>query len=213
MLMTGAAQLSEIKNVSVAAKRSHWKDGPSKRNKRRRGGENVMWRRITAAYDDELRRFGANPAMVAPVTRWVLFGHLTKTQGMAGRRYADIVRNFDKYHANAPGRSVQSVNLEPTTNRASDTTIEKHIQNGTIAEYEDRAAYARRQYNRLMKLLAKYADPLTGRNQVKDYLDTLCLSDQEPPAEVRENIAAVLGAVAKEFGLGERKRKVRAWRG
>lgn len=204
--------MSDLKSVSVAAIKAKGKEGPSTRAKKRRGGQNVMWRRITAAYDEELKRFGANPAMVAPVTRWVLFGHLTKTQGMAGRRYADIVRNFDKYHANAPRRDAKSADMQPTTNRASDTTIEKHIQNGTIEEYEDRAAYARRQYNRLMRLLAKYADPVTGRNLVKDYLDTLCLSDQEPPTEVRENLAAVLGVVAREFGLGEKKRKITSWR-
>lgn len=212
MLMTGAA-VSKIKDVSVASKRAHWKEGPSSRAKRRRGGQNVMWRRITAAFDDELKKLGANPAMVAPATRWVLFGHLTKTQGMAARRYADIVRNFDRYHANAPARSSKSVNLEPSTNKASDTTLERHIQNGTIADYEDKAAYAKRQYNRLMRLLDRYSDPITGRNQVKDYLDTLCLSDQEPPAEVRTNLAAVLTQVAKEFGLGERKRKITGWRG
>lgn len=212
MLMTGA-KVSELKNISVAAKKAHWKDGPSTREKRRRGGANVWWKRINQAFDDNLKKMGANPAMVAPVTRWVLYGHLTKTQGMAARRYADIVRGFDRYHANAPRRDAKSADLEPTTNLASDTTIEKHIQNGTIEEYEDKARYAKRQYKRLMKLLDRYADPVTGRNLVKDYLDTLCLSEQEPPSEVRENLAAVLTQVAKEFGLGEKKRKVRAWRG
>lgn len=208
MLMTGAA-VSELKNISAVKPK---REGGHSRAKKRQTGHKIMWRRITAAYDDELKKLGANPAMVAPVTRWVLFGHLTKTQGMAGRRYADIVRNFDRYHVNPPGREAKSVNLEPSTNRASDTTIEKHLRNGTIAEYEERAAYAKRQYNRLMRLLARYADPISGRNLVKDYLDTLCLADTEPPAETREHLAAVLGAVAKEFGLGERKRKVRSWR-
>lgn len=208
MLSTGAA-VSEFKNISAVKPK---REGGHSRAKKRQTGHKIMWRRITAAYDDELKKLGANPAMVAPLTRWVLFNHLTKAQGMAGRRYADIVRNFDRYHANAPSRSSKSADLEPTTNRASDTTIERHIQNGTIEEYEDRAAYAKRQYRRLMKLLDRYADPITGRNQVKDYLDNLCLADQEPPAEVRPHLAAVLGAVAKEFGIGERKRKVQSWR-
>jgi len=208
MLQTGAA-VSEFKSIS-AVKPS--RGSGQSRAKARRGGQNVMWRRITAAFDDDLKRFGANPAMVAPLTRWVLFNHLTKTQGMAGRRYKAIVENFDRYHANPPQRSSKSADLEPTTNRASDTTIERHIQSGTIADYEDKAAYAKRQYKRLMKLLAKYVDPITGRNLAKDYLDQLCLADTEPPAEVRGQCAAVLSQIAKEFGVGEKKRKITSWR-
>lgn len=204
--------MSDIKNVSVAKIKARGKEGPAAREKRRRGGQNVIWRRITASYDEDLKRFGANPAMVSPITRWVLFNHLTKTQGMAGRRYGDIVRGFDRFHANGPKRQAKSADLEPTTNRASDTTIERHIQNGTIEDYEDKARYARRQMNRLLKVLARYTDPITGRNPAKEYLDQLCLEDKEPPSEARADIAAVLSAVAKEFGLGERQRKIKSWR-
>lgn len=171
-----------------------------------------MWRRITAAFDDDLKKLGANPAMAAPLTRWVLFNHLTKTQGMAGRRYADIVNNFNKYHSNPPKRTSKSADLEPTTNRASDDTLQRHLTNGTLAEFEERAAYAKRQYKRLMKLLEPFADPITGRNYAKDYLDTLCLANEEPPAESRPQLAALLAQVAKEFGIGERKRKIQSWR-
>jgi hypothetical protein len=94
-MLQGAIVNDQPKSISAARPK---KPGPHARAKeRQRGGHNVMWRRITSAYDDNLKKLGANPAMVAPVTRWVLFGHLTRTQGMAARRYADIIRNFEKF--------------------------------------------------------------------------------------------------------------------
>src|SRR4051812_22376608 len=111
MLQAGAIVNDQPKSISAARPP---KPGPHARAKNNRGGANVQWRRITAAYDDHLKKLGANPAMVAPATRWVLFGHLTRTQGMAARRYADIIRRFERYFSEAGSRSAKSVNLEPT---------------------------------------------------------------------------------------------------
>lgn len=184
------------------------KPGPHARAKeRRRGGANVAWKRITAAYDDHLAKLGANPAMVAPATRWVLFGHLTKTQGMAARRYADIVRRYRRYYSEVQAESAKSANLEPVRKPEEDV-IARELANGTIHEYEDAARKAKKQYRRLMKIMDRYTDPVTGRNFAKTHVDMLCLEEQEPEAQYRENIAAVLGAVAKEFGLGEKRRKI-----
>jgi hypothetical protein len=167
-----------------------------------------MWKRITTAFDDDLKKLGANPAMVAPLSRWVLFQHLTKTQGAAGRRYADIIREFERVSMPPAARSPRSANLEPSRG-GEDQEIQRHLNNGTIGEYEDNARYAKSQYKRLMKVMARYADPITGRNIAKDSLDTLCLADTEPPAEYRPHIAIVLTAIAKEFGLGEWKKEVK----
>lgn len=193
------------KSISAARPK---KPGPHARAKeRQRGGHNVMWRRITAAYDDHLKKLGANPAMVAPVTRWVLFGHLTRNQGMAARRYADIIRRFEKFFSEGGARSAKSANLEPVR-KGEEDVLRRELMNGTIADYEDDARKAKRQYKRLMKVMDRYKDPITGRNFAKDQLDTLCLEEIEPDAQFRANIAGVLSAVATEFGVGEKRRKI-----
>jgi len=203
-MLQGAIVNDKPKSISAARPP---KPGPHSRAKNNRGGANVQWKRITAAFDDNLKKLGANPAMVAPASRWVLFGHLTRTQGMAARRYADIVRAFERYFSEAGNRSAKSANLEPVR-KPMDDVVTRELLNGTIHEYEDAARKAKRQYKRLMKVLDRYADPVTGRNFAKDHLDTLCLEEVEPAAQFREDIARVLGAVAKEFGLGERRRKI-----
>jgi hypothetical protein len=205
MLMTGA-QVTDIKSISAAKPKRE--GGHSRQlNKTRRGSANVLWKRVTASYDEEVRKFAANPALVSPITRWVLFQHLTPTQGMAGRRYADIVRKYHSFTVVPQSATPRSANLEPSRG-GEDQTIVRHQFNGTLAEYEDQARYAKRSYKRLMKVLDRFKDPITGRNLAKDALDELCIADREPAAQLRQNIGAVLSAVAKEFGIGERKRNI-----
>lgn len=199
MQMQGAA-VTELKSISAVKPKRN--GGQHYVRKQRRGGVNVMWRRITAAFDDELKKFGANPAMTAPLTRWVLFQHLTKTQGMAGRRYASIVREFERATMPPQSRSPRSANLEPSKG-GEDQEIMRRIYNGTMEEYLDNAKYAKSQYKRAMKVLGRFADPVSGRNLAKDNLDMLCLADQEPPSNLRRDIGVVLTAMAKEFGIGE----------
>lgn len=202
-MLQGAIVTEQPKSISAVKPK---REGGHARAKKRFRGHNVMWKRITAAFDDDLRKLGATPAMVAPLSRWVLFNHLTKTQGAAGRRYADIIREFERVSMPPLARSARSANLEPVR-KADDQEIQRRILNGTIAEYESEARYAKSQYKRLMKVMARYADPITGRNLAKDSLDTLCLADTEPPAEYRPHIAIVLTAIAKEFGLGEYRKE------
>jgi hypothetical protein len=179
------------------------REGGHSRAQKRRGAENVLWKRVTASFDDAVKRFSANPAIVAPLTRLVFFKHLTVRQGMAGRRYADVMRTYERYHVAAANRTPRAQNLEPV--RGRDQEIERHIRNGTMAEYEADARAARRAYKRMMKVLATYADPATGRNIAKDVLDNLCLSDIEPPAQWRGNLAVVLTAIADEFAVMEKR--------
>lgn len=198
-MLQGAIVTEQPKSISAVKPK---REGGHARAKKRFRGHNVMWKRITTAFDDDLKKLGANPAMVAPLSRWVLFQHLTKTQGAAGRRYTDIMREFERATMPPMARSARAINLEPSRG-GEDQEIQRRILNGTIGEYEDQARYAKSQYKRLMKVMARYADPITGRNIAKDSLDTLCLADTEPPAEYRPHIAIVLSAIAKEFGIGE----------
>lgn len=193
--MHGAMPVTEpIKNISAYKKR------PSgyQQRRNRRGGENVMWRRITDSFDTDVKRFASNPAIAAPLTRLVLFNHLTKDQGKAGRRYAEVVRDFEKYFLPPISRTARSAALEPVRG-GEDQEIQRHIVRGTMDEYELNARSAKRKYQRAMKVLDTFKDPITGRNIAKDTLDNLCLSDQEPPTEYRKSVGVVLTALAKLF--------------
>jgi hypothetical protein len=188
---------------NISAKKT--RESGTQRAKKRFRGHNVIWRRITAAFDEELRQFGANPAMVAPLSRWVLFGHLSKSQGAAGRYYAGVVKKFDRYCVPIHARTPRSPSLEPL--RAEDEELERRIRMGTLDQYEHDAKFAKSQYRRVMKILDAFADPITGRNLAKDALDQLCLSEEELPSSVRKDVGVVLTALAKEFGIGEYKPK------
>lgn len=196
--MHGALKVNEqIKSISAVKKRP---SGYQQRRKRQKGGHNVLWKRITASFDDAVKQFSANPAIAAPLTRLVFFEHLTVTQGMAGRRYADVVRKFERYHMAAGARSARSANLEPARG-GEDQELERHHVNGTINDYEREARQAKRDYQRAMKVLNAFRDPVTGRNFAKDSLDNLCLSDVEPAPADRAGLGAVLSMIAKEFGV------------
>lgn len=202
--MHGATALNDqLKIKSISAVKPSRGSGQT-RAKNRRGGENVLWKRVTANFDDAVKQFAANPAIGVPLTRLVFFKHLTVSQGMAGRRYADVVRKFERFHMAAGSRTARSANLQPSS-KGEDQEIERHIQNGTMREYRDDARYAKRQYKKLMKVLDRFADPITGRNYAKDQLDNLCLLDQEPAAADRAALGAILSMIASEFAVKERR--------
>lgn len=199
--VTGAIVGDQPKSVSAVKPK---REGGHARAKKRRGGHNVIWKRITKAYDEELKKLGADPAMVSPVTRWILFGHLTRFQGMAARRYQRIMLSFEHYCIPPMQRTARSAAIEPMR-PGDDQEVARHEFNGTLHDYEEQARYAKRQYKRLMKVLDRYKDPVSGRNYVKDALDDLILKDTELPSELRPQVAAVLSVVAKEFGIGGTK--------
>lgn len=199
--MHGAtATMSDIKSISAVKPQ---RPSGAQQRRSRKGGFNVRWKRITAAFDEHLRQLGADPAMAAPLSRWVVYQHLTVRQAMAGRRYASIMRRFERYQLPAASRSARSANLEPV--RAEDQEIERRINNGTLAEYEDDAREAKHHYRKVMKVLNKFADPITGRNFAKDQLDLLCLQEQEPASDQRKPLALVLTMIADTFGIEERR--------
>lgn len=173
----------------------------AQQRKKRRGGFNVKWKRITAAYDEHLKQLGADPAMAAPLSRWGVYEILTPKQARAGRYYTTIMVRFARYCLPVGSRNVRSANLEPL--RAEDQEIEQRINNGTFDQYERDAERAKKEYRRCMRVLEKFADPVTGRNFAKDALDQLCLQEIEPPTAHRPQIAAVLNLIADAFGIKE----------
>lgn len=190
-----------IKSIS-AAKPS--RGSGQTRAKKKRGGENVLWKRVTANFDEAVKKFAASPEIATPITRLVFFKHLTVKQGMAGRRYADIVGRFERYHVDKSQRTARSQSFEPVRG-GEDQEVQRRILDGTISEYEAEGRKAKREYNRMKKVLDRYADPVTGRNVAKNVLDDLCLSQIEPPAQYRANLASVLEAMANEFAVRDKR--------
>lgn len=185
------------------------------RAKNKRGGENVRWKRFTSTISEAINEakrlppdkidqavalMAACAKLTAPVSRLVYFKHLTTKQGMAARRYASIVSHFERYHVANATRSARAQDID-RQRAGEDQEIQRRIQNDTIREYERDARKARKEYDKAQKVLARYSDSVTGRNEAKNVLDDLCLSDIEPPAQYRQNIAAVLEALANEFGI------------
>jgi len=213
----GAIQVNTpIKSIS-AVKPS--RGSGQTRAKNRRGGENVRWKRLTASIDEamaEARRLppdkidqaialmAANSRLTSPVSRLVYFKHLTVAQGMAARRYATIVRTFERYHVANATRSARAQDIDKPR-AGDDQEIQRHLNRGTINDYEREAKKARKEYDKAQKMLAAFSSSTTGRNEAKNIIDDLCLSDIEPPAQYRKNVAAVLQALADAFGVKERR--------
>lgn len=153
------------------------------------------WHRIVDNLDDAIRKLGNNPEVGSPVTRWVYFGHLTKTQGMAGRRYADIMRRFDRFHTDSKSRSARAQNYALGSG-GEDQELAQRASDGTMDEYLAAARKTKRHYLKLQKVIA----PFHG---AKEMLDNLCILDIEPPADHRASCAAVLTLIAKAFGIDE----------
>ena len=191
---------------SISAVKPKRESGPSRMKKyaekRARGGQNVEWKRIVENWDDIIAKVGKNPDVGIPLLRWVYFGHLTKTQGMAGRRYADIMRRFDRYHTDTKSRTARAQSYEGGAG-GEDQELERRANDGTMDEYLAEAKKTKHRYKKLHKIIA----PFPG---AKEMLDNLCILDIEPPTEHRASCAAVLTLIAKGFGIDEqhgRKRR------
>jgi hypothetical protein len=180
--------------MSISAVKPKRESGSS-RMKRKRGGENVGWKRVVDNLDDLVRAVGSDPGMGTPVTRWVYFKHLTPTQGMAARRYADIMRRFDRFHTDTKSRTARAQNYALGSG-GEDQELERRASDGTMDQYLADARKAKRHYNKLAKVIA----PFHG---AKEMLDNLCILEIEPPANHRASCAAVLSLVAKAFGIDE----------
>lgn len=194
----------QIKSVSAQKKYP--------RAKKPRGGETVLWQRIKSLDASMLDAAKISRETVSVIGRLLLFKHITPLQAEAGRRYAYIMARFEKYSTEGR-RTARSPSFERAY--GSDQELERLANEPDgISEYEKRARKARREYVRLTKVLARFADKATGRNLAKDVLDDMCCSDIEPATQYRANVGVVLSAVAEEFDVTvaprrNRSRKVR----
>lgn len=186
----------QIKSVSAVRER---KDQRPARARHARG--RATWKAIEQHGDDLLRLGQIAKETRSAITRFVLFEHLTRLEGEAAKRYAYVVARFEKYCTDSR-RNPKS----PSYERAfgSDQELERRQIEGTIADYETAAKKARREYTKLMNAIGPYG------KHTKSVLDDFCLSDIEPSADFRANLAVVLRVIAKKFGVTTTpKRKVR----
>ncbi len=189
--------VNELKSISAVKPK---RESGSSRMKRKRGGQNVGWKRITANLDDIARVEGINPDFLkSPLARWVYFRHLTNTQGRAALHYALIMRRFYRYHTDTKSRTARAQGCAPGIG-GEDQELERRASDGTMDQYLADARKAMRQYKKLHKVIA----PFHG---AKEMLDRLCVLDIEPPADHRASCAAVLTLVAKAFGIDEAYRR------
>jgi hypothetical protein len=215
---TGAVKLSTpIKSVSaVKPRRMNGRDYAAKN---KRGGHEVLWKRLTSTLDAAMAEAKKLPPdkidkaveiiascskLTSPVSQAVFMGHLTVTQGMAARRYAQIVGAFERYHVLNATRSARAQDIDKARG-GEDHEIERHLNRGTINDYEREAKKAKREYERAHKILDRFRHVDTGRNEAKNILDDFCLSDIWPPQQYQQNVAAVLQAIANEFGIKEKR--------
>ncbi|MDQ5914640.1 MAG: hypothetical protein QG584_522 [Pseudomonadota bacterium] len=174
-----------IKSVSAQKKYARSKT-PKQRNAR------IAWKRIKDNIDDLVLETGANPELGSVISRWVLFGHLTRAEGYAARLYGEVVGAYHRFHIE--GRSgAKSPSYERGTAGAQDV-IAKKERDGTIVEYERAARQAKKRYDRIVKVLNKF--PLA-----KDKLDEVCVHDREIASEFRPHLKIVLKKVGQEFGV------------
>ena len=157
----------------------------------RRRGENVIWRRIRDHIDDLVSHVGTNPEIASVISRLVLYGHLTKEEGAVATFYADKMNRYARLVSGARHTvSAQDINAS----RGGIDVIARHEASGTIADYEKRAKSAKRQHDRIEKVLQPY---LHGR----DVLDDLCLNDNEINPAHYPSVKVMLALIATEFGM------------
>lgn len=186
---TGALNVSAsppVKSISAVKKYARSKT-PKQRNAR------VAWKRIKENIDDLVAKTGANPELGSVISRWVLFGHITRSEAYAARLYGEIVGTYDRLYADTGKRSAKSPSYQRGTAGAIDI-LERHRVNGTIADFEREVKKARKNHARVMKILARF--PLA-----KDKLDDVCLNDVEIASELRPHLKVVLRLLGQEFGV------------
>lgn len=199
MHTTGAIVNEQIKSVS-AIKR--YPRARTKQNVAKARGRQI-WKAIEGHGDDLVRLGLISKESQSALNRMRLMTHFTDLEYQAGRRYALIVGRFERFCTDGR-RNTKSQSYE--RGYGADQELEHHAVMGTTADYEDAAKNAKKEYEKLMKILGPYG------SQAKSLLDDLCCSDIEPPANTRENLAVVLRMVAKGFGVTEAPRSNRRGR-
>lgn len=192
-ITTGAIVNEQIKSVS-AIKR--YPRAQTKKNHQKARGRRI-WKTIQNQGDDMVKLGIISKESQSALNRLRLMTHFTDLEYQAGRRYALIVGRFERFCTDTR-RNAKSPSYE--RGYGEDQELERHATFGTTADYEDAARDAKKEYEKLMKVIAPYGA------QAKSLLDDLCCSDIEPPADYRSNLAVVLRMVAAGFGVTERPR-------
>lgn len=191
-MQLGAITVNEpIRSISAVKKYA--------RAKPKRGGETMQYKRIQSMSAAVLDANRIARDINSGIGRLFIHRHITPLQAEAARRYAYVMARYEKYYVEGR-RSARSPSFERAYGQ--DQELERLHANDPvhgIADYEDAALKALREYNKLQKVLA-------GFPGAKNVLDDLCCSDIEPASQYRENMATVLSAVAKKFGVTETRR-------
>jgi hypothetical protein len=191
--ITGATVNEQIKSVSAIKK---YPRARTKREHAKARGRQV-WKMIQHQGDDMVKLGLLSKESQSALNRLRLMTHFTDLEYQAGRRYALIVGRFERFCTDTR-RNAKSPSYE--RGFGSDQELERHATYGTLADYEQAARDARKEYDKLMRVIAPYG------SQAKSMLDDLCCSDIEPPPEYRSNLGVVLRMVAKGFGVIEQPR-------
>lgn len=186
----------QIKSVSAVTKYPRAK---TKRNLAKARGRQI-WKAIQNHGDDLVKLGIIAKETTSALGRLRIMTHLTDLEFEAGRRYSMILARFERFCTDTR-RNAKSPSYE--RGFGADQELEHHEIMGTTADYEDAAKAAKKEYEKLMKILGPYG------SQAKSLLDDLCCSDIEPPPNTRENVAVVLRMVAKGFGVTESPRSNR----
>lgn len=144
---------------------------------------------------DLMRKHGADPVWGSAVGIMHMDGILTDAEADAAIYYAEVCGRYDRYHPNKDGSLPRSARAQSYDfgNRASDTEIERHNQNGSIKSYERRARRTRALWE---KIQGEIPPGLTDR------VDQLCLLDERPPEEAWMPVKESLGRIAAKFLYG-----------
>jgi hypothetical protein len=122
--------------------------------------------------DEMVKLLAANARLTVPITRLVYFKHLTVRQGIAARRYGDIVTRYESYFVDKAVRTTRAQNPEPTR-AGEDQEIQRRILDGTIDEYKREARKTRREYDKAMKVLARAVEQNPSDEKLKGALSAL----------------------------------------
>lgn len=185
--------INEGVNVNISARKNYRKP---------KGGRNpgLQWRRIRDNFDDLVNQTSVNPEIGSEISRLVLFGQLSKGEGMAARRYGEIVGAYERFwNVDRINRTARS----PSWSRGfggEDNEIERRTVNGTISDYERAAKRAKKKYERLQKVIAPFTHFHGMQTQARGVLDDLCCGDIPVPGHLLPDVAKVLQLVGIEFG-------------
>jgi hypothetical protein len=144
---------------------------------------------------DLMRKHGADPVWGSAVGIMHLDGILTDAEADAAIYYAEVCGRYDRYHPNKDGALPRSARAQSYDfgNRAADTEIERHNQNGSIKAYEKRA-------KKTQQLWDKIQAEIPGA--LRDRVDQLCLLDERPPYGCWLEVKSSLGRIAAKFLYG-----------